>query len=384
MTSRERVTTVYGFKQPDRLPFTELSVNQPVASKLLGREAWTGFGGYVRGKLHNTLLAQGRRDEYVDRFITDTLETLRILEFDIIPVNFMPARGGKHPIIEIAENVWKFDWGETWSVQRWQPSNDFYGEEDSSFDRDPEKELKAQIAHLKRRERRVPREGELDFFRRARVKFPDAFLWGGAGFGIPYSEAGLTSLLEYTDLWRERCELEVEGNIQAIDIQIDEGVDAFWDGSDWAFKTRPLISPALFREIFLKPYKAVVDYIHSRGMKFIKHTDGNINCFEEMWFGEIGMDGYHAIEPTAGMDILALRARWPKLLLHGNLDCGRLLTLGSPEEIEAEVVRLVRGLAPKSGYVFSSSNSIHSGVPVENLKVMLAAVKKHGVYPIAQ
>jgi uroporphyrinogen decarboxylase len=103
-----------------------------------------------------------------------------------------------------------------------------------------------------------------------------------------------------------------------------------------------------------------------------------------MWFEEIGMDGYHAIEPSAGMDIMAVRKRWPKLLLHGNLDCGRLLTLGSKAEIEDEVVRLIRGLAPRSGYVFSSSNSIHSGVPVENLTAMLNALRHHGTYPIAE
>ncbi len=384
MTSRERVSAVYGFRMPDRVPFMELCVNHPVSSELLGREAWTGFGGYVRGKVHNMLLAEGRRDEYVEKFVTDTLAVYRLLDFDVIPVSFMPAKGDRHPITEIEENVWRYSWGDSWAVARWQPSNDFYGEIDSSFDRDPEGELRNRIAGLKKRERYVPREGELDFFRRARGEFPDRFIWGSVGFGIPYSEAGLMSLIECTSLWRECCELEVERNKELVDIQAAEGVDAFWDGSDWAFKTRPMISPALFREIFARPYRAVIEHIHTKGMKFIKHTDGNIASLEKIWFDEVGMDGYHAIEPSAGMDIMAVRERWPKLLLHGNLDCGRLLTLGSRAEIEAEVARLLKGLGPKSGYVFSSSNSIHSGVPVGNLKAMLDAVRKHGVYPITK
>ena len=384
MNSRERVAATYGFRAPDRVPHMELCVNHPVASKLLGREAWTGFGGYVRGKLHNTLLAQGRRDEYAERFTADTLAVNRLLEFDVFPVQFLPTKGDRHNIVEIEPNTWKFDWGDDcWSIQRWNPENDFYGTVDSSFEHDPERELKRAIEDHRRGAKYSPRDGELDFVRRARKEFPDAFLWGSAGYGIPYSADGLASLVEYTGLWRERAELEVEWNKSYIDAQIAEGVDAFWDGSDWAYKTRPLISPGLFREIFFAPYKAVVDHVHSRGLKFIKHTDGNISAYEKMWFEGIGMDGYHAIEPSAGMDILALRDRWPKLLLHGNLDCGRLLTLGSTAEIEAEVVRLVRGLAPKSGWIFSSSNSIHSGVPVENLLAMIDAVKKHGVLPVS-
>ena len=53
MTPRDRVRAVYALRPPDRVPVTELCVNHPVASALLGREAWTGFGGYVRGKLAN-------------------------------------------------------------------------------------------------------------------------------------------------------------------------------------------------------------------------------------------------------------------------------------------------------------------------------------------
>lgn len=379
MTSRERVSAVYQLAAPDRVPYTELCVNHPVSSKLLGREAWTGFGGYVRGKLQNTLLAQGRRDEYVERFIADTIAVYRLLDFDILPVSVMPAKGERPAITEIEENVWRFDWGGgAYSVQRWDPENDFYGEVDSSFDHDPEKSLEGTIAWLKRREKVEMRPGQLEFFEKARAAFPDRFLWGSVGYGIPYSEDAMTSLVEFTGLWREQAELQVERNKRMVDIQVAAGVDGFWDGSDWAFKDRPMISPALFREIFMEPYREVIEHIHSHGMKFVKHTDGNIEVLEEMWFREIGMDGYHAIEPSAGMDIMAVRERWPRLLLHGNLDCGRLLTLGSKGEIEAEVARLIRGLAPKGGYVFSSSNSIHSGVPVANLKAMIEAVRKHG------
>lgn len=385
MTSRERVRTTYAFKAPDRVPYFELTVNHPVAEKLLGREATCGFGGYVRGKVQNTLMAQGRRDEWVERFTTDSLAVAKVLGFDILLMQWMPAKGEKWDHKEVAPNTWRWEGDDgSYGVSRWDPGTDFYGEVESSFGRDPEGKLKRWIADLKREPRARISEGSLDYAVRVRKEFPDHFLWGGAGLGIPYSEDGLMSLIEYPKLWREYAELQVEHDKPAIDAQVAAGADAFWDGSDWAYKTRPLVSPATYREIFLEPMMELIRYLHSRGMKYIKHTDGNIEVFEEMWFREIGMDGYHAIEPSAGMDILRLRKSWPGLLLHGNLDCGRLLTLGSKAEIEDEVMRLVRGLAPQSGWVFSSSNSIHSGVPVENLLAMIESVKRHGTYPVAE
>jgi hypothetical protein len=385
VTSRERVRAVYAFKAPDRVPYFELTVNHPVASRVLGREATCGFGGYVRGKVQNTLMTQGRRDEWVERFTTDSLATAKTLGFDILLMQWMPARGEKWDLKEVGPNTWLSGDRDGWySVSRWDPSTDFYGEVESSFARDPERELRDRIAGLKAEPKARVREGSLDYCHRARKEFPDHFLWGSAGLGIPYDEDGLMSLIEYPRLWRECAERQVEHDKPAIDAQVAAGADAFWDGSDWAYKTRPLISPATYREIFLEPMKELVRYLHSKGMKFIKHTDGNIEVFEKMWFGEIGMDGYHAIEPSAGMDITRLRRDWPGLLLHGNLDCGKLLTLGPASAIEDEVVRLVRELAPKSGWVFSSSNSIHSGVPVEHLFAMIEAIKRHGEYPIGE
>ena len=384
MTSKERVTAVYNLQSPDRVPTTELCVNHPVATKLLGRDAICGFGGYIRGKVQNTMLIEGRRDEFAEMFIRDTLEVNKILGFDVFQFHFMPAKGPHTDIKDIGDNRWRIDGDDgRYGIFKWDPGTDFYGEVETSFDKDPEKELKLMIEEVRRDPIARMKPGEDDFFRKARTEYPDHFIWGCVGFGFPYSEDGIMSLIEYPGLWREFQELLCEKNKSSIDMQIALGADAFWSGQDWAFKNGPMMSEATFREIFHAPFVEMTRYIRSKGLKFIHHTDGNMESWEKMWFGEIGIDGYHAIEPSAGMDIIALRKRWPKLLLHGNLDCGNLLTMGSPSEIEDEVIRLVQGLAPSSGWVFSSSNSIHSGVPIGNLDAMTKAIHHHGVYPIA-
>ena len=46
----------------------------------------------------------------------------------------------------------------------------------------------------------------------------------------------------------------------------------------------------------------------------------------------------------------------------------------------ADQKALIDGLAPGGGYIFSSSNSIHDGVKLENLYAMLDTVKSYGKY----
>ncbi|MEM2930150.1 MAG: uroporphyrinogen decarboxylase family protein, partial [Thermoproteota archaeon] len=59
-----------------------------------------------------------------------------------------------------------------------------------------------------------------------------------------------------------------------------------------------------------------------------------------------------------------------------------LLTLGNPEEVEAEVKRLVREVAPGGGYILSTTNVLTRYVPPENALAMYRAAEKYGRYPI--
>jgi uroporphyrinogen decarboxylase len=64
------------------------------------------------------------------------------------------------------------------------------------------------------------------------------------------------------------------------------------------------------------------------------------------------------------------------------IDCGDLLTNGTPEQVSSAVKSCILAAAPDGGHILSSSNSIHSGVKPENFLAMVEATKKFGKYPI--
>jgi uroporphyrinogen decarboxylase len=68
-----------------------------------------------------------------------------------------------------------------------------------------------------------------------------------------------------------------------------------------------------------------------------------------------------------------------KVCLVGNIDCARLLPHGTPDQVR-EAVRQAIAAAPGGGYIFTSSNSIHSSCRPENFLAMVRACQEFGKY----
>jgi uroporphyrinogen decarboxylase len=71
-----------------------------------------------------------------------------------------------------------------------------------------------------------------------------------------------------------------------------------------------------------------------------------------------------------------------RVCIIGNIDCGNLLTNGTPDQVTKAVKRCISTASPGGGHILSSSNSIHSGVKPENFLAMIAATKRFGKYPV--
>jgi len=162
-------------------------------------------------------------------------------------------------------------------------------------------------------------------------------------------------------------------NIALIDTAIEFGVDAIVMSGDLAGEKSTLFSPEHYRE-YIKPYhKKIVDHAHNKGLKIIKHSDGNIWSILDD-FIEVGFDGIHPIQPQC-MDIVEVKKYVAgKTCVLGNIDCLNLLTSGSERDVENAVKNLIEKVAPGGGFIISSSNSIHPGCKPQNYLAMINSV----------
>lgn len=163
--------------------------------------------------------------------------------------------------------------------------------------------------------------------------------------------------------------------------EVEIGVDAIMITDDYAFKQGPFFSPRLFQNLILPLLKEEINAFRRLGVPVIHHSDGNISLLLPL-LAQTGIDGIQSIEPTAGMDIGRVKRDYgDRLALIGNIDSGVLLSFGTPDEVEESVMNTISEAAPGGSYVLSSSNSLHYGCKLENIRAMLAAGKKYGVYP---
>ena len=167
--------------------------------------------------------------------------------------------------------------------------------------------------------------------------------------------------------------------LDAIALGAELGADLISMDGDLAHETGMLISPDHFRE-FLKPYYAeLIEFIHGKGLKVFKYTDGNHwKIMEDLI--EVGFDGIHPIQPQS-LDLAQVKEEiGDRICLLGNIDCRETLVSKSLREVEEEVRQAIRTAGPGGGYILSSSNTIHPEVEAENYIAMVKATHEYGVY----
>lgn len=153
--------------------------------------------------------------------------------------------------------------------------------------------------------------------------------------------------------------------------------DFIWAADDIAFKTQPLFSPRVYRNVLLPHTRKVAARITK---PWIYHSDGNLLPIWDDLTSQ-GMNAIHPLE-AGSMDIGMLKARYgEQLAFCGGVDL-RILEAGTPEQTVVETRRLIDTMGPGGGYLLCTSNSVTPYVKPENLSAMLATLREYGRYPL--
>ena len=79
----------------------------------------------------------------------------------------------------------------------------------------------------------------------------------------------------------------------------------------------------------------------------------------------------------AGMDIAEVKRRTHgRLALMGNVQCN-LLQTGPRQAIRQSVLYCLENAAPGGGLIFSTSNTVFAGMPLENYDYMLEVFREY-------
>jgi len=149
----------------------------------------------------------------------------------------------------------------------------------------------------------------------------------------------------------------------------------FWE--DMAYKSGPLISPAMFQKFMAPRYKQIIDFFRSNGVDIIQvDSDGNINELIPIWL-ECGLNFYWPLECAAGMDAVALRKKYGKdIITSGNID-KRPFAKGK-DAIRREVMSKVPFLTETGGYFPALDHLVPPDISLENYRYFVNLLREIG------
>lgn len=206
---------------------------------------------------------------------------------------------------------------------------------------------------------------------------------GDATFSVPNGD----NMLAFTErLYEDETGLKAEaaaGVERAIadaeKLYNTKILDGFALCADYCFNVNPFMSPEMFSE-YVTPYLArLTKTYHDMGYYVIKHTDGNIMPILDQLV-QTGPDALHSLDPQGGVSLGEVKRLYgDKVALIGNVNCA-LLQTGTEEEYKADVRRSLREGMQGWGYIFSTSNCVYTGLPLERYEGMIDIWRTEGVY----
>jgi len=343
MTSRERIKAAFLHTEPDRTPAFEYVLLSPVAHTVLGRK-YEDYGGDMNAWV--TYAEELGYEKALKQYAIDRIEIAQKLGHDLIYCVPNPPDSvlKKEPVID-----------------------------NTPYD-DPVEIIKKNNLLTKKKLEQPLHEFIVYSFLRKEMEIHN--------MDLPiYAPAFTHGIWTNTDLMEtmylepetahEHFSLCTETSLRMIEAYMDLGIEIIGVGGDFA-GNRPLISPDMYRNFIMPELRKITDLIRSRGKFSVNASDGDLwNVIDDFLIGS-GVDGYGEIDAGAGMDMGKLKKRFGnRITLLGNIDCGRLLSFGSEEEICKSVRRCLEDGLGSGGHIFTASNAIAGSVGIKNYLCMV-------------
>ena len=214
-----------------------------------------------------------------------------------------------------------------------------------------------------------------------REEFGDTVLVVG-GAEAPYSSVGLIWGVEDTmitgltdpDLLAEACDFFVDIQYRFAKAQYEAGAHALWLGDCNAFSS--MFSLEQYNKFASSACKELITRIKSDTDMIVWLHNSEVEIPNLLSEAELGAD-IVSVGPAANMAEVR-KAMTGKCCFSGNLDPIEMLMRATPEQIDADVKRIISICADAGGFLFATGEMNPRDVPKENIKAFSAAVRKYG------
>lgn len=148
---------------------------------------------------------------------------------------------------------------------------------------------------------------------------------------------------------------------------------------DLAYNNGPMISKGLWDEFIAPYYARVLPKIRELGSLVMMDSDGLMDPAIP-WLLDVGLDGVEPLERQAGVDVAALRCKYPTLKMLGAYD--KMVMPRGRAAMKAEFERLLPVMA-SGGYLPGCDHQTPPGVSLENYYTYLELFREYAAKAVA-
>ena len=142
---------------------------------------------------------------------------------------------------------------------------------------------------------------------------------------------------------------------------------------DMSYNKGPMISEELYDTFIAPHYAKVTPILHAHGTKVIMDSDGDISRMIP-WMQRSGIDGVLPLERQAGVDVCALRERYPDFLFIGAFD--KMTMRQSTDAMRSEFQRLLPAMR-SGGFIPACDHQTPPDVPLERYHDYVAMLHEY-------
>ena len=393
MLPRERVLKTLSGQEPDLVPWGEHWIDYNIVETMLGRET------LYHAKMKETAAWWENRDEeIVASYKRDIPDVVEALGLDIVTVEVLPnsqyvlvgqrgQEGFRRPMKQIGSAAYEDDDGSVWHVSSMTHDLMPYRLNPASYTPPTLESLERDIEAVDRYGVEKPADWRWEFVRHIVKEMKDTHFIACLAPDISFPGFGQTqeetfiNLALHPEMHAKVAELSGKRVIASLKYYAEEGIEGLIPCADFGSSAGLLCNPKILIEHVFPWAKAYNDEAHRLGMKVFKHCCGRtVSIFQQ--FLEAGYDAYESIQPTAGMDIGALKdAYGDGITIWGGVSNESLIG-GTPEDITTEARYALSRAAPGGHFIYGASHSLAVGTKRENLLRMKEIRDQEGVYPI--
>jgi hypothetical protein len=184
-------------------------------------------------------------------------------------------------------------------------------------------------------------------------------------------------------VFERQCEIALE-NLTRLHQAVEEKVAAiFLSGTDFGGQKSLLISPRVYRTLYMPFQKKINDWVHQHTTwKTFMHSDGAIRELIPD-FITAGFDILNPVQWTAaGLDPREIKNTFGNQTVFwgAGIDTQGVLPFGLPEDVRKQTREYLELFKQGGGFVFSSVHNIQARVPIENILGFYETYQKYCNY----